>query len=276
MKFAHWPLQEEAGADKSAGGNGADKGTDLGTVEERAQRMGWTAKEKFRGDPERWVDAATFVKNGEESLPILRERLRTLEKTNVDLGKSVQEFKKMSDTAYERAYGKAKKELEAEVKRAAKAGDEVGAAAASTELADLEKDKATRDAAKDATDPVFEAWKGENAAWYEDADMQEEAELEGYRLAKRMREGKQAKVEGLPFLNLVKEAMKKKFPEKFGNPRRAAGSGVERSAAGGDDTGAKKGWDKLPPEAKEAGERYIKQKLYKSKDEYAKVYFEQN
>jgi hypothetical protein len=157
MKFAHWPLQEEAGADKSAGGNGADKGTELGTVEERAQRMGWTAKEKFRGDPERWVDAATFVKNGEESLPILRERLRTLEKTNVDLGKSVQEFKKMSDTAYERAYGKAKKELEAEVKRAAKAGDEVGAAAASTELADLEKDKATRDAAKDATDPVFEA-----------------------------------------------------------------------------------------------------------------------
>jgi hypothetical protein len=42
--------------------------------------MGWTAKEKFRGDPERWVDAATFVKNGEESLPILRERLRTLER----------------------------------------------------------------------------------------------------------------------------------------------------------------------------------------------------
>jgi hypothetical protein len=101
-------------------------GGELGTVEERAQRMGWTAKEKFRGDPERWVDAATFVKNGEESLPILRERLRTLEKTNVDLGKSVQEFKKMSDTAYERAYSKAKKELEAEVKRAAKAGDEVG------------------------------------------------------------------------------------------------------------------------------------------------------
>jgi hypothetical protein len=149
----------------------------------------------------------------------------------------VQEFKKMSDTAYERAYGKAKKELEAEVKRAAKAGDEVGAAAASTELADLEKDKATRDAVKDVTDPVFDAWKSENSAWYEDAEMQEEAELEGYRLAKRMREGKQAKVEGLPFLNLVKDAMKKKFPEKFGNPRRAAGSGVERSAAGGDDTG---------------------------------------
>jgi hypothetical protein len=253
-----------------------DKGGELGTVEERAQRMGWTAKEKFRGDPERWVDAATFVKNGEESLPILRERLRTLEKTNVDLGKSVQEFKKMSDTAYERAYGKAKKELEAEVKRAAKAGDEAGAAAASTELADLEKDKATRDAVKDATDPVFEAWKGENA-WYEDAEMQEEAELEGYRLAKRMREGKQAKVEGLPFLNMVKDAMKKKFPEKFGNPRRAAGSGVERSAAGGDEAGgARRAGTSLPAEAKEAGERYVKQKLYKDKAAYAEAYWAQN
>jgi hypothetical protein len=107
--------------------------------------------------------------------------------------------------------------------------------------------------------------------------MQEEAELEGFRLAKRMREGKQPRSRACRSSNLVKEAMKKKFPEKFGNPRRAAGSGVERSGAGGDDTGgAKKGWDKLPAEAKEAGERYIKQKLYKDKAAYAEAYHAQN
>jgi hypothetical protein len=261
-------MSEAAAAENKTTDKGAE--SELGTVEERAQRMGWTEKTKFRGDPERWVDAATFVKNGEESLPILRERLRTMEKTNLELGKSVQEFKKMSDTSYERAYAKAKKELETEVKRAAKAGDEVAAAAASTELADLEVDKAKREAVKDQSDPVFDSWKSENA-WYSDTDLAIEAEGEALKLRKRG-----DKTDGVAFLEKVKEAVKARFPEKFGNPRRAAGSGVERSSGGGEDGGSKKGWDKLPADAKEAGERYVKQKLYPSKQAYADAYWAQN
>lgn len=277
------PLQDEANPDKGGGGEGGDKGKkgseggdgELGTIEERAARMGWVPQEKFRGDQAKWTDAATFVKNGEESLPILRERLRTMERANVDLSKSVGEFKKMSDTAFERAYERAKRELETRIETAAEKGGAEGKAevkAATKELTALETEKTQRDAAG-AADPVFDGWAEQND-WYKDPELRTEAEVEAFRLRR-----KGEKSEGVDFLEKVKDAMKKRFPEKFGNPRRNAGGQVERSGTGGDESttrGGKKGWEHLPSEAKEAGERYIKQKLYKDKTAYAAAYWDQN
>lgn len=277
-----WPLREEAGGgdggDKGAGGgnvagNGDVKDADLGTIEERAARMGWAPKDKFRGDPEKWTDAATFVENGEKSLPILRERIRSLERTNVDLTKSVGDFKKMSETAFDRAYKKAKVDLQNDIKVAAKAGDDKGVDTATNELADLEREKANRDAASKA-DPVFDGWAGQNA-WYNDPELKAESEVEAFRLR---RAGD--KTEGIDFLDKVKDAVKKRFPEKFGNVRRQQPGAVERSSGGGDESetraGGRKGWDQLPTDAKEAGERYIKQKLYKDKAAYAAAFYAQN
>jgi len=41
-------------------------------VEKEAMNMGWTPKEKFKGDPAKWIDAETFVERAEHVLPILR------------------------------------------------------------------------------------------------------------------------------------------------------------------------------------------------------------
>lgn len=273
-----WPLQDEAADPASGGGAKGEAKADagLGTMEERASRMGWTPKEQFRGDPAKWVDATVFVKNGEESLPILRERLRSSERARADLEKSVVEVRKMNETVFQRAYDKAKKDLEGQVKSAAKAGDEAGAAAAATELAELERQKAERDVAAKA-DPVFDGWVDENP-WYKDADLVVEAEGEAFKLRRRMAAGKEKMLEGRPFLERVKEEMKKRFPDHaaFGNPRRQAASGVERPSGGGEPgSGGKKGWEHLPSEAKQAGERFIKQKLVKDKSAYAEQYWAQ-
>lgn len=238
------------------------------TIEDRAQRMGWTPRDKFRGDPEKWVDAGEFVKRGEESLPILRERLRKADATIADLSKTAAEFKKMSDTAFDRAYTKAKRDLESEIEEKAKAGDGAGAKAAAKELAELETEKKEREV-KNEADPVFDAWQAQND-WYKDHELQVEAEAIAFKLRKRGE-----KSEGTAFLDRVKDEMKKQFPEKFGNPRRQAASGVERSAGGGEG-GGKKGWDQLPAEAKEAGARYIKQGFHKDKAAYAEAFWAQN
>ena len=280
MRTIHgWgPLQEEAASGeggKAAGGTGEGEGkgaaADLGTVEERAARMGWVPKEKFRGDPSKWSDAATYVKNGEESLPILRERMKKLEQTNADLSKSVIEVRKQNDTVYERAYARAKKELQGEIKAAAKVGDDKKVDAATEELATLERDKAARDVSS-KSDPVFDAWTKDNE-WYKDPELAIEAEAEAFKMRR-----KGETLEGAPFLEKVKEAVKKRFPEKFGNPRRSQPGSVERSAGGGEDgdRGGKKGWDQLPAEAKEAGERFIKQRLVKDRASYAKQYWDQS
>lgn len=280
-----WPLQDEADPENpdAGGGKGEKKGeekkgadAELGTAEDQARRMGWVPQEEFRGDKSKWTDAETFVKNGLESLPILRENNRRLQKANEELSKSAADFKKMSDTAFDRAYTKAKRELEEKIETAATEGGEKAAAtvkAATKELTELETEKTKRDAAGDE-DPEFKAWELQND-WYKDPELREEAEVEAFRLRR-----KGEKAEGQAFLDKVKEAVKKKHPEKFGNPRRDPkhASGTERPTPGGEDgaRGAKKGWEQLPAEAKEAGERYVKQKFYKDKAAYAAAYWDQN
>lgn len=49
--------------------------------ESEARGMGWKPKEEFRGDPDRWSDAETYVKRGEEFLPIVQSNNRKLKET---------------------------------------------------------------------------------------------------------------------------------------------------------------------------------------------------
>lgn len=72
----------------------ADENIDTGPteVEQRARRMGWRPQEEFTGDEGQFVDAATFIKRGEEVLPIvnatnkrLRERVDTQEARLLEL-----------------------------------------------------------------------------------------------------------------------------------------------------------------------------------------------
>lgn len=266
MRTKYFLQEEEKGGEgKGAAAEGAES-----TPEERAARIGWTPKEKFRGDAAKWVDAETFLKNGEESLPILRENNRKLQKALEDSAKTAAEFAKYHEQTEKRAYERAKKELQAEIKAAAKAGDEAGAAKAADELADVEAEHKLA-ANKQKADPVWDTWFAQNSWMTTDSELAIEAEVEGFRLRK-----KGEKSEGIEFLDKVKEALKKRFPEKFGNPRRSQAGAVEGSGGGGDGGGKGKGWSDLPAEAKAAGERYIKQGYIKDKDAYAKQFFNQN
>lgn len=280
MKLRQWVLREEQGGDggeDSAAGGGAGGGEDaLGTVEERAKRMGWAPKDDFKGDPARWVDAATYVKNGEESLPILRERNRKMERDLAEKDKALKEFKAFNERVEESAYKRAKAEIEANLKAATKAGDEAGVTQAAEELAQIERERGKKEAAP-KTDPEFDGWVAENRWYTDDADLNEEAEAEAFRLRKRMSTGREPALEGVAFLDKVKANLKAKFPAKFGgNPRRQQGSGVEGSNGGGEPrNGARKGWSELPHEAKLAGEGFIKQGLMKDKAAYAAQYWSQ-
>jgi hypothetical protein len=45
-------------------------------IETRAKELGWAPKEEFRGDPDKWIDAETYVKRGEELMPLLKANNR--------------------------------------------------------------------------------------------------------------------------------------------------------------------------------------------------------
>lgn len=53
---------------------------DLGDAEteQMARRLGWKPKEEFRGNPDEWSNAQTFIDNGMAALPILRQNIKKM------------------------------------------------------------------------------------------------------------------------------------------------------------------------------------------------------
>lgn len=61
--------------------------------EAEALKMGWSPKEKFRGDASHWVDAKTYVERGRQFLPLLQANNRRL---NEQLALSQEENKRLA------------------------------------------------------------------------------------------------------------------------------------------------------------------------------------
>lgn len=53
-----------------------------------AKSMGWSPKDKFRGDPKDWKDPKAFIDIAEQSAPVMRERLREMSKKVTEMQKA--------------------------------------------------------------------------------------------------------------------------------------------------------------------------------------------
>jgi len=51
---------------------------DTTEVEQQARELGWAPQADFKGDPEKWVDAKTYLERGEQVLPIVKATNRRL------------------------------------------------------------------------------------------------------------------------------------------------------------------------------------------------------
>jgi len=254
-------------------------------LEARARRQGWYPKDQFRGNSKDWVDAETFLRRSETELPVLRDRLRTLDRRNErvseelrEVKQTLTEFREFSGKAEERAYNKAKRELEEKMRTAAANADVAGVDAARVELDDLNANKPVPPKAPEAreerqaqTDPVVDAWvNAHERSWF-----RTDATLNSVAMAIHM--DLQRTKPGLTLaenLAEVEREVKARFPEKFGNPRRSAAAAV---ATPGATTSVRKSGKKtvadLPPEAKAALAKFKRSIPDYKDEEYLKMYF---
>ena len=65
-----------------------------------AKNMGWTPKDRFRGDPKDWRDPKDFIRITEESAPVMRERLRSLSKQMDSMKSTIPTILKMQTQQY--------------------------------------------------------------------------------------------------------------------------------------------------------------------------------
>jgi hypothetical protein len=249
-------------------------------VLQEASSQGWVPKDRFRGNESDWVDADTFVKRGREILPILRKNnenlMKDLNATKEqlrDFREAAEEFKKFQRESYERKASDYEKRI-AEIKesRAQAISDGDGQKVnALDDALDLAKDelKEAKQAVKDvvstpeipetpaSVDPNLQVWLDRNNWFGQDKRLTTVANGIGESLRLEF-----PGLKGQPFLDKLDEVLQEEFPDKFGKKKQSPSSRVEsgsgRQSRSG---GSAQSYDNLPPEAKAACDRFVKQKL---------------
>lgn len=242
------------------------------STEDRALSMGWTPKGQFKGDPEKWVDAETFVKRGEEFLPFLKannKRLeQALERANAKvtgLEKAVQQSIEHMSRADKRAYEQAMRDIQGRLDTAAEAGDVEGVRAAATELTDLAKDAKAEAKPEDGEPAEVAAWRADNPWFDKDPAMRGAAKA----ICEEISAG--GVKDYAKQLEIVSKRIREEFPHKFENPNRKAPAAVEGS--GSPARKAAKTYADLPPEAKSMCDDQVRAIKGFTREKYVKFYF---
>jgi hypothetical protein len=218
-------------------------------VEEQARRSGWTPKDEFQGDPDKWVDAKEWIGRAPlyDDMRRLRRKARVLESTVNDLKKH---YERVEQTAYQRAV----EELKAEKLKALEEGNHRRVVEVDDEL-DQMRNKKPAPTGENKVDPAFQRWVDQNE-WYErDTDMREYADFVGVRFAHENPEKTPEQV----FEYVSRQIQKHpEFKERFPNPARERPSSVE----GGKSKPAKSAtprWSDLPEHIQKAGDKFVRQ-----------------
>ncbi len=260
---------------------------DSNSVEKDARVFGWVPKEEFRGSEESWVDAETFVKRGKEINPILRannERLKKemeLERQKhskelAEIRAAAEEFKNFQKEAYERKQAEARLELETlkqQRKEAMREGDADRVVELEDRIEEVKEEQAKKPVAAEAppvpetqVDPALSEWIETNKWFGNDIEATEIANGVGAAVRKQF-----PNLVGKDFLAKLDERLQERLPEKYENPNQAR-SPVDSSSGRGAPSTKKKSYDNLPSEAKAACDKFVKQGLFKSKQEYVDLY----
>lgn len=253
--------------------------THASDTEARARRLGWVPKDEFKGDPERHRPAEEFLERGETMLPLLKrdndklhDGMSKLERRLAEQAKTMGELLEYTSKAEERAYKKAKSELEAKRDGAIETADVNTARQAQREIDQLEAPVAPKVVKTDDTptlDPVIQSWIGENE-WFNKSPSLRAYSVEVFGDLEKQFPGK-TKAE---LLTETKQKTMDRFPDKFGiNTKRdeaptvgtPGGVAQPRRKAG-------KTYDDLPSEAKKACDKYVKQIPGYTREQYCKQY----
>ncbi len=231
-------------------------------VEKLAAGMGWAPEDDWRGDPEKWVDAPTFIRTGPE---ILKKTLERQDGQLAETRKLLDDFKGFHNKVEERAYNRAMTDLKAEQRQAVEDGDTAafdGAQAKIDELGEEAKpaDTETRTDQQTAdNDPAFIAFKAANPWYGTDVEMTLYAEKDAAPIIGRTHQGQQ-------LYDAIGVEIRRKFPDKFTNTRRRRPASVEAAGSGGERRGNGQGYADLPADAKTACDRYIKEGMFAGPD----------
>ena len=269
------------------------------SIEDQARQLGWVPKEEFRGPEGQWKDAETFVRDGENILPILRanskklansldqamSKITQLEQTIATNQDAIEAMKEHHAQSMALALENQRRELTSQIRDARNNGDieledqlrdqldEVKEQQREIKTAAKEeKSKPAEKSAPTEVDPQFTLWHADNE-WF-GTDKKLTAYANG--LATMMRQDPENNhLVGRAFYDAVAKEVRKQFPDDFPDAsphdKMEGSRGPSRSGSRG------KSYNDLPADAKEACDRFAQRlvgpnKAYKDMDTWRKQY----
>lgn len=215
-------------------------------VEAQASKIGWRPKEQFRGDPDRWIDAKTFVERGEQVLPIVKAELKKTKQEMAEVRAAAQEFYKLTEEAANRReaewkekYGQAVQDKAAAITK----GDGEAAIEAEARQKDLEASRPEPKKEEPKLHPSFVAWKERNDWFGTDEERTDMAHAIGLRLTRKGLQGDE-------FFKELDAAMETRTQP---TPR----AGPQRGGRASGDTKGARSYDNLKPAFKDACDRMV-------------------
>lgn len=263
-------------------------------VQAQAEKMGWIPPSRFKGQPEKFVDADLYIERGETVLPIVREQNKRLhgelEALRAESAKTAAALK-AAQTAIEqieerhtvdtqKAVEQARRQVKAQLAAASEAGDHEGVAELADQLTQLNvavpvtKPEPKVEPPVFVPDPELAAWNEENP-WFGTNKRKTSLAL---GIAQELREAGETST-GRRFFEKVAEEVAKELGGT--EPRGDKVEGSRGSADGESRQRGSKGYNSLPADAKQAcdaeARRFVGEgKKYKNINDwrarYAEIY----
>lgn len=264
-------------------------------VQAAAEKMGWIPPSRFKGQPEKFVDADLYIERGETVLPIVREQNKRLHgeldalrmesaKTTAALKAAqtaIDQIEERHTVDTQKAVEQARRQVKAQLAAASEAGDHEGVAELADQLTQLNvavpvtKPVAPPPPAPAFTpDPALVAWNEENP-WFGTNKRKTSLAL---GIAEELREAGETST-GRVFFEKVAAEVAKELGEQA--PRGDKVEGSRGSPDGESRQRGSKGYGSLPADAKQAcdaeAKRFVGEgKKYKTindwRTRYAEIY----
>lgn len=258
------------GNDDTQDNGGDDNAPQLSEVEQLAHEMGWTPKDQYKGDPEKWKEARDWIKVEKDISRQMRDSVKRL-------NDRIDRMASASTKATERALAQQAEELNRQFAEAVENKDVAGAAKATQGLRELEQ------SARSDTANIEDKFARDNP-WYnpQAAANTVEAEATAYAITISQR----LHAQGKSFdeqLEAAEAGVKKRFPELFDDApqqRQVKAPPSLHSPTGRPPAKKAKTFADLPADVKRAAENHAKLAASrfgvdpeKAKADYATDYF---
>lgn len=238
-------------------------------MEQKARQQGWKPFEEWDGDPEEWVNPETFLVRGE-----LYDKIKKQNKTINELNTVVDELKRHHQKVSEEEYKKAYEQLKDQKKKAMEREDFDQVLEIDEKLAETraqEKAEPSESNQAQSSNPEFEEWrqKPENQ-WYDNNPVMRAA---ADRLAEEYVQRQNPNANFQELADYVTEQLKQEFPEKFKKQSNGANATVNEptyNTSGNASNSKKPSANKLSPDQKQIGQKFVRQGVFKNLTEYAK------